>query len=68
MAIVETHNLTKRYGGQVAVSDLTFTIEKGEIFGFLGPLEKLAEEKLGVDDKEISLDDVYMRYFQEGSP
>ena len=37
MAIVETHNLTKRYGGQVAVSDLTFTIEEGEIFGFLGP-------------------------------
>jgi len=37
MAIVETHNLTKNYGGQVAVSDLTFTIEEGEIFGFLGP-------------------------------
>jgi ABC-2 type transport system ATP-binding protein len=37
MAIVETHNLTKRYGGQVAVSDLTFTIEEGEVFGFLGP-------------------------------
>ena len=68
MAIVQTQNLTKNYGGQVAVSDLTFTIEEGEVFGFLGPLEKLAEEKLGVDDKEISLDDVYMRYFQEGSP
>ena len=34
----------------------------------LGPLEKLAKEKLGVDDKEISLDDVYMKYFQEGPP
>ncbi|NVM27068.1 MAG: hypothetical protein HWN70_14275, partial [Desulfobacterales bacterium] len=44
------------------------TIEEGEIFGFLGPLKKLAEEKLGVDHKEISLDDVYMRYFQGGSP
>lgn len=30
-----------------------------------GPLEKLAHEKLGVEDKEISLDDVYMKYFQE---
>ena len=30
-----------------------------------GPLEKLAHEKLGVGDKEISLDDVYMKYFQE---
>ncbi len=35
--IVETHNLTKSYGSQVAVNDLTFAIEEGEIFGFLGP-------------------------------
>ncbi len=35
--IVETHNLTKSYGSQVAVNDLTFSIEGGEIFGFLGP-------------------------------
>jgi len=33
----------------------------------VGPIEKLAKEKLGVDDKEISLDDVYMKYFQEGA-
>jgi len=32
-----------------------------------GPIEKLAHEKLGVEDKEISLDDVYMKYFQEVS-
>jgi ABC-2 type transport system ATP-binding protein len=32
-----------------------------------GPLEKLAHEKLGVEDKEISLDDIYMKYFQEVS-
>jgi len=36
-AIIETHNLTKIYGNQVAVNDLTFSIEEGEIFGFLGP-------------------------------
>jgi len=30
-----------------------------------GPIEKLAHEKLGVEDTEISLDDVYMKYFQE---
>ena len=35
--IVETHNLTKSYGSQVAVNDLTLAIEEGEIFGFLGP-------------------------------
>lgn len=33
----------------------------------VGPIEKLAKEKLGVDDKEISLDDIYMKYFQEVS-
>jgi len=33
----------------------------------VGPLESLAKEKLGVDDKGISLDDVYMKYFQEVS-
>jgi len=34
----------------------------------VGPIEKLAKEKLGVEDKAISLDDVYMKYFQEVSP
>jgi ABC-2 type transport system ATP-binding protein len=35
--IIETQGLTKRYGEQIAVDDLSFTIEEGEIFGFLGP-------------------------------
>jgi len=36
-SIIETQNLTKRYGHQVAVDGLTFQVEEGEIFGFLGP-------------------------------
>lgn len=36
-AIIETHNLSKSYGDQLAVNDLTFSIQEGEIFGFLGP-------------------------------
>jgi ABC-2 type transport system ATP-binding protein len=32
----------------------------------VGPIETLAKERLGIDDKEISLDEVYMKYFQEG--
>ena len=35
--IIETHNLSKSYGGQIAVNDLSFSIQEGEIFGFLGP-------------------------------
>jgi len=34
----------------------------------VGSLEELAKEKLGIDDTAISLDDVYMKYFQEVSP
>jgi ABC-2 type transport system ATP-binding protein len=33
-----------------------------------GPLEQLAQEKLGVDDQEISLNNLYMTYFQEETP
>lgn len=35
--IIETSDLTKRYGRQTAVDHLSFQVEEGEIFGFLGP-------------------------------
>lgn len=35
--MIEVIHFTKRYGDFVAVDDLTFTIGKGEIFGFIGP-------------------------------
>ncbi len=35
--VIETHELTKRYGNQVAVNRLNLQVVKGEIFGFLGP-------------------------------
>ncbi|GHT79389.1 ABC transporter ATP-binding protein [Actinomycetota bacterium] len=34
---VVVEQLTKRYGELVAVDNLSFTVHKGEIFGFLGP-------------------------------
>ena len=36
-AIVEVAGLVKRFGGLVAVNDVSFSIEQGEIFGLLGP-------------------------------
>lgn len=36
-AVIQTMNLTRRYGSQVAVDNLTLQIEEREIFGFLGP-------------------------------
>ncbi|MCC8025425.1 MAG: ABC transporter ATP-binding protein [Clostridium sp.] len=35
--IIQTENLTKCYGEKRAVSDLTLSIRRGEVFGLLGP-------------------------------
>ena len=35
--MIEITNLTKTYGGQKAVDDISFKVDKGEIVGFLGP-------------------------------
>src|SRR5205823_9952440 len=35
--MIEAKGLTKRYGGTVAVDDLSFTVEPGQVTGFLGP-------------------------------
>jgi ABC-2 type transport system ATP-binding protein len=37
MAVVETRNLTKRYGNFTALADLNLSIERGAIHGFIGP-------------------------------
>jgi len=37
MAPIEVDNLTKDYSSVLANDSLTFTVEKGEVFGFLGP-------------------------------
>ena len=36
-ALIEAHDLTKRYGEFVAVDGIDFSVERGETFGFLGP-------------------------------
>src|ERR1017187_10018677 len=35
--VIEVENLTKRYGGLLAVNGISFTVRKGEVFAFLGP-------------------------------
>ncbi|GHD41131.1 ABC transporter ATP-binding protein [Streptomyces galbus] len=35
--MIELEGLTKRYGGKMAVNDLTFTVRPGIVTGFLGP-------------------------------
>ncbi|NLO97160.1 MAG: ABC transporter ATP-binding protein [Peptococcaceae bacterium] len=35
--MIEVRNLVKRYGDRLAVDNLSFTAEKGRVYGFLGP-------------------------------
>jgi ABC-2 type transport system ATP-binding protein len=35
--VLETHDLTRRYGGFTAVDKLNLTVRQGEVFGLLGP-------------------------------
>ncbi len=35
--MIEVQHLTKRYGNHLAVSDLSFTVKPGKVYGLLGP-------------------------------
>jgi ABC-2 type transport system ATP-binding protein len=36
-AVIEVAGLTKRFGDRIAVNDVTFDVQRGEVFAFLGP-------------------------------
>ena len=36
-AIIEVEGLTKSYGGKRGITDVSFQVDEGEVFGFLGP-------------------------------
>ena len=35
--IVDVRGLTKRYGGRLAVNNISFSVQRGEVFAFIGP-------------------------------
>jgi ABC-2 type transport system ATP-binding protein len=37
MSVIEVEHLSKAYGSTVAVDDVSFSVQEGEIFGILGP-------------------------------
>jgi branched-chain amino acid transport system ATP-binding protein len=37
MPVLEVNGLTRRFGGLVAVNDVSFQVDEGEIFGLIGP-------------------------------
>ena len=37
MALLELEHVTRRFGGVVALDDVSFSVEQGEIAGLIGP-------------------------------
>jgi len=61
--LIEVKNLVKRYGEHLAVDDVSFTAQKGEIIGFLGPngagkttTMNILTGYLSATDGEVSVD------------
>ena len=66
--MIEVSHLTKKYGNHVAVDDLSFCVEEGQIYGFLGPngagkstTRNMLTGYLGAPSGEIKIDghDIY---------
>jgi ABC-2 type transport system ATP-binding protein len=63
--VIDVVNLTKRFGSNEAVSSLSFTVNKGEIFGIVGPdgagkstLLRLMSSILEPDEGRVLIKDV----------
>ena len=37
ITLLEAKHVTKRFGGLTALSDVSLTIRKGEVYGLIGP-------------------------------
>jgi ABC-2 type transport system ATP-binding protein len=37
LSVIEVEHLRKAYGATLAVDDVSFVVEEGEVFGILGP-------------------------------
>jgi ABC-2 type transport system ATP-binding protein len=60
---IKIENVTKRYGVQKAVDDISFEVKTGEILGFLGPngagkstTMKMITHYLNIDEGDIKID------------
>lgn len=73
--MISFEGVTKKYGSQDAISDLSFTVQKGEFFGYLGPngagkttsikamigLVHIDEGKIHINGKDIAQDPLAVR-------
>ena len=49
MAILEIKKLTKKFGGLIAVNDVSFSVDEGEIHGFIPANGSSISNKLGFE-------------------
>ncbi len=68
MPAIETKKLTRRFGDFTAVNNLSITVEKGEVFGFLGPngsgkttVIKMLTGILPITEGEAQIEDLNVR-------
>lgn len=44
--LLETKSLTKKFGKETAVADVSLTVQKNSIYGLLGPMELENRQRL----------------------
>lgn len=67
MPVIETEGLTKRFRSTVAVEDLSLRVERGQVFGFLGPNGSGKTTTIGMLLGILGPSAGHMRLFGEGS-
>lgn len=45
--VIKVNGLTKKFADFIATNAISFEVEKGEIFGFLGPMVQVKQQLCG---------------------
>lgn len=67
-SVIQTHGLSKRYGRTLAVDEIDFQVEAGQVFGFLGPNGSGKTTTIGMLLGIISVTGGSFRLFGGSSP
>lgn len=65
MSILSLHNISKRYGAVQALSDVSFEVPRGSVFGVLGPNGSGKTTLLGIVTDVLKADSGHFRLFDQ---